>query len=282
MKKKYYPILIILSLSVLIVLSLVFIKSLNKNLSQAVAREDSINLRTEMYSIRANYPKDPFDRYGIIESFILYLVEAKKTEWQEGGDLYNKFKLESEQESSDSLASNKKGAPYQYLINYEEFNSNLIASKSYLFTISEIGPETRKESLQSFNFNEDGLINLSSIISIEQEKDEFNKNGDLERVPNNIALTYLLFQKSVLDPEQFPNSKEVSKGLGLDYLKADGLSLDLEKISDGEWQFYSNLNNFILSEQGINFYFPACVLRDCALGTSEISVTWEDLIDFAY
>ena len=282
MKKKYYPILIILSLFFLVIISLVFIKSLNKNLSQAVPQDDVINLRTDMYSIRAHYPKDALDKYDLMESFILYLIEAKKLEWQEGGDLYNKFKLEEEQGTLDNLASSKKGAPYQYLINYEKFSSNLIASNSYLFTISEISPEARKDSLQSFNFNEDGLISLSSIINIEQEKDEFNKNGNLERVPNNIALAYLFFQKSVLDPEQFPNSKEVSQGLGLDYLKADGLSLDFEKLADGEWQFYSNLANFILKDQGLDFYFPACALRDCALGTSKISLTWEDLVDFAY
>jgi hypothetical protein len=215
---------------------------------------------TEFYRIAAAYPLDPGDRDSIMPRIINKLVEDKKEEWKTGGEAYlNEQKLTHEM-------PDRSMPRYELNIAYEAIESARYQSRSYLFRIFEYtGGANGNTRVMSFNYDADGRLTLEDILQTQDGKD--------------IALSRLLADQALKDHPDF-NEEMLMDGLGLSYLKEDGLTLDKEKCKCDGFLFASNLQHFVLLDEGIRFYFDKYQIAPGAFGTPVVLISWKQLEPF--
>jgi hypothetical protein len=230
--------------------------------------EKTIEIKTDFYEITAKYPVEKLDKENLIKQFIDYQVEQKKEDWKEGGEIYNEEK-EVEKQFPD-----RPKMTYLFNVNYQKFESTDFGTVSYVLILEEYtGGANGNAKVQTFTFNKDGFVDINSILDLAGSvKDE---NGNT--LYNDLALTKKLQQKALTNPEEFPVEQILNEGLGLSYLKPDGVTLDHEKCMCDGWLYASNLQNFVVSNQGLTFYFNKYEITIGASGISSISLDWESL-----
>jgi uncharacterized protein YxeA len=232
--------------------------------------EKSISEETEFYKISAKYPVEPWDKDGVMEKFVKQQVETKREDWKVGGEAYNSEK-EIEKQYSD-----RPKMVYELNVFYDKFESRKMGTVSYLFRISEYtGGANANEVIQSFTFNKDGGTNVESFLNISDDQVVNNK-----KIPNDIALSQMILKKSQIDKDNFPDIDMVADGLGLSYLAADGVTLDHKKCNCNGYFYGSNLQNFIVSDEGLTFYFGKGEITARAMGVVGISFDWSELKPF--
>lgn len=192
---------------------------------------DKIKSKTEFYNIEARYPLEDLDKEGIMKSFVENLVQ------------------QAEEERVENQV-------YNLDINFSSLESKSKQSVSYLFIIKTYTNEDDiNERVKTFTFNQKGLIELDDFI----QELGFNNNQDDE-----LLLSRLLLKNSLLYPEVFSDFNLTAKGLGFTCLKDDAVSMDYEKCDT--WPFAANLENFVISDDGVIFFFDKCSVSDCSLG----------------
>jgi len=231
---------------------------LSENLNYS-AEEKLIEDTTDFYRITARYPVDALDKEGVMEEFVKYQVNQKKEDWKVGGEIYNQEK-EIEEDFPD-----RPKMVYSMDINYERYESVESEAVSYLFTIGEYtGGANGNARVQSFSFNQNGQILIEDIL-------------DLASNGNDIALSRVLLDKALSEPDKYPVADMVKEGLGLAYLKDDGITFDQEKCKCDGFLFASNFQNFVIKDDGITFFFSKYQITIGASGVADITLDWSEL-----
>lgn len=237
---------------------------------EVITGEKVIKEETDFYKISAEYPVESLDVDGVIEGFVEQQIKTKKKEWEVGGDAYNTEK-EVERQYPD-----RPKMTYELNIFYDRFESKKMGTVSYLFRISEYtGGANANEIIQAFTFGRNGLMDIESFIDIS----DYQINGN-EKIPNDIAVSQKILEAAKVDRDKVSDLDMVSDGLGLSYLKADGVSLDHEKCNCDGFFYGSNLQNFVVTDNGLIFYFDKGEIAARAVGVVGITLTWEELKPF--
>lgn len=213
---------------------------------------------TDFYTLYVEYPEDARDKDLAMQSFSSQLFKDKQEEWKEGGELYL--------EEQKITAAFPDRAPMRYTLHqdFQTFSDDSLKTVSYLFTVYEYtGGANGNVSCRSFVFSKDKKqIDIQDILDFNNYKD--------------IALSKVLAAKALADTTLFFKDF-VEPGLGIAYLKADGISLDQEKCQCDGFFYGSNFQNFVLSKDGITFYFDKYTIAPGAAGITNVHLTWAEL-----
>jgi len=261
MKKYIYVLISIL----LVILCLIFTShyiSKNKSVlveNNAESIESKIDDSNDFYTISASYPNENLDKNKVMEQFVKYQVGQKKEEWKIGGEIYNE-----EQKISKEFPDRPK-MKYEFNLSYKKYESSKFGTISYVFTTYEYtGGANGNIKVNTFTFNNDGQVLIDNILN-------FTDNN------NDIALTRVLAEKALSNKDDSFVKDMLYTGLGLDYLKADGITLDKNKCNCDGFFFPSNFQNFIIKDEGMTFIFNKYQISAGVAGTPEISLDWKNL-----
>lgn len=271
---------VVLPLLILIIILAVFggyfwhnrktVKVESKQQEAATTRpaEKNINEKTDFYSITAKIPVESLDKGSVMEQFVTHLVEQKKEEWKTGGQVYN------DEKDVEKQFPDRPKMVYTLDIAYQKFESQKMGSVSYVFTAGEYtGGANGNETVQTFSFNKSGQVGIESILNL---SGSFGTSGG-QTVYNDLALSKMLFNQALLNKDEFPDEKMLKDGLGLSYLKADGVTLNHAKCHCDGFLYASNLQNFAMTNEGITFYFNKYAITSGAAGIAEIALNWNSL-----
>ncbi|MFS0491235.1 RsiV family protein [Leadbetterella byssophila] len=216
---------------------------------------------TEFYTLHIEYPDDYRDVDGVMKTFSHEAFDKKKEEWKVGGELYNEEKKVSE------MFADRAYVKYAYHQEFESFLEDSLETISYLFTIYEYtGGANGNVITKTFTFNKDKkLVDIQDILDFNDYKD--------------IKLSRLLADKALSDTTLFFKDF-VEPGLGLAYLKGDGITLDHDKCNCDGYFFGSNFQNFVIRKDGITFYFDKYTLAPGAAGITKVHLSWDELTPY--
>lgn len=212
---------------------------------------------TDFYVITASYPLDPGDRDSIMPTIVNNLVDDKKEEWKTGGEAYQEEKKLTKEIPGKTMAR------YELNIAYESAESDHFQARSYLFRIFEYtGGASGNTRVMSFNYDNEGRLTLEDLLQTQDGKD--------------IAISKLLADQALKDHPDFPKDMLLD-GLGLSFLKEDGLTLDKEKCKCDGFLFASNLQHFMILDEGMRFYFNKYQIAPGVFGTPVVLLSWKQL-----
>jgi len=221
--------------------------------------ESKIEDLNDFYTISALYPNEILDKNKVIEAFVKNEVNQKKEEWKIGGEVYNE-----EQKTSKEFPDRPK-MKYEFNLSYKKYESSNLGTVSYVFTIYEYtGGANGNIRVNTFTFNNDGQVLIDNILN-------FTDNN------NDIALTKILAEKAMSNKDDSFIKDMLYTGLGLDYLKSDGITIDKKKCDCDGFFFPSNFQNFFIKDKGITFIFNKYQISAGVAGTPEISMDWDSL-----
>ena len=60
-------------------------KEITNNKIETIETKKNITETTDFYTIKAEYPIEPWDKDGVLEQFVKQIVDQKKEEWKIGG-----------------------------------------------------------------------------------------------------------------------------------------------------------------------------------------------------
>jgi hypothetical protein len=96
---------------------------------------------------------------------------------------------------------------------------------------------------------------------------------------NDLQLTKLLATKAATDTNTF-SAAMLNESFGLNFLKKDGVSLDTAKCKCNAFFFGSNLQCYVIRNEGIGFVFGKYVVGPGSSQTPEILLDWKTLAPF--
>lgn len=222
---------------------------------------ESILDTCDYYKIMASYPVTSLDSAGTMKEFVQYRVDQKKEEWKEGSEVYNQY------QEALKAAPERAGMKYEFNISYQEYLSKKQNTTSYVYTTYEFtGGANGTSLINTFSFTDKGrklviedILNLNDSTAIEVSR--------------------LLADKVLQDTARF-NRELLMDGLGLSFLKEDGFTLDKEKCKCDGFFYGSNLQNFIIQDEGISFIFNQYQIAAGSYGTPEIKLSWSELTPY--
>ncbi|MFA5166379.1 MAG: DUF3298 domain-containing protein [Candidatus Paceibacterota bacterium] len=272
--KKIISLLAILVLLIITTVVAMFFYSKNihtqtKPISQVA--DKTLIAKTDFYDIKVIYPAEPLDKNGIMEQFVKQQIEQRKEDWKIGGPAYN------DEKNIEKDFPDRPKMVYSLNIVYKKFTATNRGTVSYLFLIYEYtGGANGSEKVQTFTFNKNGQVAIESILDTSGYATMKGKN----KMPNDLALSYLLLEQAKNDKEIFPDINTVRDGLGLSYLKDDGITLDHKKCNCDGWLYASNLQNFVITDNGLTFYFDKLAITMGAAGSTAINLSWDELAPY--
>lgn len=220
--------------------------------------ERYINDTTDFYEISVKYPVLPADKNGDIEKYVKNVVSELKEDWKVGGEIYN-IEKEISREFPD-----RASIKYSLNIDYKAYTSvkdNM--SSCALYKYEYTGGANGNESVITFTFNDRGdTLDITDILDL-------NNNND-------IRISRLIAEKALNDRVKYDETM-LMQGLGLSFLKDDGVTIDYSKCNCDGFTFRSNLRNFVLTNDGIIFLFNKYQIAAGFIGIPEIKLTWEEL-----
>lgn len=231
---------------------------------------ETLDKSSDFYRISAKIPRESWDTKDEMRQFVYGLVQQREEDWKVGGAIY-----EEEKKIGKDFPDRPK-MTYSMNIAYQKIVSEKKETVSYVLLIGEYtGGANGSETVQTFTFDKNGRIGLESFVNISGEQ---LLNGKL--IPNDIVLSRLLLEKAAADTEHFPIKDMISNGLGLSYLKSDGVTLDLKKCNCNGFFYGSNLQQFAVTDEGMRFYFNKGAITAGAAGSVNILLDWESLKPF--
>ena len=221
--------------------------------------EKTISDTNSFYDLGAKYPSDPLDINNEIENFVNYKIKQKQDEWKIGGEIYN-----AEQEVAKQFPSREK-MTYTYDISYEKYESKDKGTVSYIFNTYEFtGGAHGVSVVNTFTFNKDGKVEIDEILNLA------NNNND-------IKLSKVLAENILAKGDDITTKDMLMEGLGLSYLKSDGITLDKAKCACDGFFFGSNFQNFYITNAGITFIFGQYEVAPGAAGNVSVLLDWNTL-----
>jgi hypothetical protein len=217
---------------------------------------------TDFYAITTVRPKESKDVNDVMAQYVDGLIAAKQTEWKIGGPIHL-----AEQEVSADFPDRPK-VTYVLDVRYSSTTSQKLGTVSYVFMITEMtGGANGNVAITTFTFDKNGQVAIDSILDYENGKD--------------IALTRLLAEVAVeQNPLAFQSRDQLMQGLGLAYLKSDGVTFDAVACGCDGFFFPSNFQNFSVTDSGLTFTFSKYAIAPGAVMTPEISLTWAQLAPY--
>jgi hypothetical protein len=251
----FYVLLVVLFTAGLFFLS--YQKSINNG---EFAKNNKISFTTDFYSIEASYPRESWDKNGVMKQMVDYMVNQKKEEWKIGSETYN-----AEQKIAKDFPDRPK-MKYELNISYVATSSPKMKTRSYVFSVYEFtGGAHGNTAITSFNFSKDSQLKVEDVIDFSQG--------------NYVSLAKVLKTKLLKSLEENTNESMVNDGLGLNFLKADG-TFDKEKCNCDGYYFPSNVQVFTIHDDGIKFIFAQYQVAPYAVGTPSVMLTWSELEKF--
>ncbi len=226
--------------------------------TQSTSTDIIINDTNDFYTITAELPREPKDTKDEMNKLFADIIKNKQEEWKIGGGLYiDEMKTRLDYPDRPVMK-------YELNIKYDRYESAKRDIVSYVFKSYEFtGGAHGGTGLFTFTFNKDGRLRIEQILNLTRE--------------NSIALTRILGERLKVSLGELYNEKFLSEGLGLAYIKEDG-TFDKTK-SDG-FDFISNFENFVVTDEGITFIFSQYQVGPYAAGMPEVLLTWEELGDY--
>lgn len=219
--------------------------------------EKKVTDNNEFYEISAKYPIDSRDTAKDVETFVLYKVKEKQQDWKIGGEIYN------EEKAITKLYPDRAKMVYIYDISYTAYESR--GTVSYVFTTYEFtGGAHGNSVVNTFTFNDEGKVEIEDILNLSENN-------------NDIKLSRILAKEIERSQGDMFIEDMMMDGLGLAYLKADGVTLDKEKCNCDGFFFGSNFQNFYLTDEGITFLFNQYQVAPGASGIVKATLDWETL-----
>lgn len=229
-----------------------------QNMSVDVSFEET----TDFYTITTVYPREARDTAGVMAEYVKGLVSAKQTEWKMGG--------ETQLAEAAVSAEFPDRSPVTYVLDvrYASSTSMKLGTITYVFLVSEVtGGANGNAVITTFTFTADGQVAIESIL-------DFANNND-------IALSKLMAEVAVIqNPKAFQDTDQLKEGLGIAYLKSDGVTLDTIACGCDGFFFGSNFQNFTVTDTGLTFTFSKYTLAPGAVMTPDISLTWAQLAPY--
>lgn len=215
---------------------------------------------TDFYHMSVEYPEEMWDYKHDMQRYVESVVAFHKRDWSPGGMHYEK------EMSFRNVHEEKEYPKRELYIRFQKFTSTLPDIHSYLFSayVTTHGANG-STSVAAFNFNQDGLIGFDDVFLITTDQE--------------IELARLLAVQTKDSVGVFDYS-QVRRGLGLDYILEDGVSLDSLEMKKNDFTFRKNLNAFVLADTGIHFHFDKYALAPGSSGTTSIFLNWEQLKPF--
>ncbi|MBX2952398.1 MAG: DUF3298 domain-containing protein [Leadbetterella sp.] len=213
---------------------------------------------TSFYSISVEYPEENRDKEQAMRAFVMDRYQAKKEEWKVGGPVYE------EERKVTRAFPDRAEIRYTFDMGFERFPADSLGTVSYLFTTYEYtGGANGNTFVNSYCFSKDKRqVKIEEILDFSAHKD--------------IRLSRVLAERALSDTTLFFKDF-VEPGLGLAYLKPDGVTLDKEKCQCDGFFFGSNFQNFVVEDRGLTFYFDKYTIAPGAAGITHITLSWEDL-----
>lgn len=228
----------------------------------AVSEDTLFEELTDFYTLTTVYPNDTRDKTEMMAAYVNGLITAKQTEWKQGGD------VEQVEAAISTEFPSRPKVTYVLDVRYSSTSSQKLGTVSYTFLVSEMtGGANGNAAVTTFTFDDAGVIAIDSILDYDNYKD--------------IALTRLLAEVAIKqNPEAFQSTDQLLQGLGLAYLKSDGVTFDSKACGCDGFFFPSNFQNFSLTDTGITFTFSKYAIAPGAVMTPDITLTWAELAPF--
>lgn len=265
MNKNTSKILVTLTVLVIVICAIYFLNKkevavvptpITSNVSKVT--EKKIEDKNEFYDISAIYPVDARDKDIAVEKFVTYKVNEKKEDWKIGGEAY------IEEKKIEKDFPDRPKMQYQYSVTYKKYESTRWNTVSYVFTTYEYtGGANGNITINTFTFNDKGVMNIDSILDFSNYKD--------------IALTKALADEIIKEGGDQASPDMVLDGLGFSYLKEDGKTIDKSKCQCDGFFFPSNFQNFVVEDGGLRFFFNKYQIAPGSAGTPEIILPWKFL-----
>lgn len=228
----------------------VFLSILSCNKSEKMEEEVGVKKYKQLidsadnYIITAKYPISVQDTANEVKKLVDIIISNEKEDWQN--------------------TSSKKNKKLHVNIDYEEFNSQKYATTSYLLKVSsKIGNKIESNNAWTIVFRNRKTVDIEYFLN------DFKDDSDLQ-------ITKLLSREAIRQNDKI-NKTLLDDGLGLSFLETDGQTLDREKFDGDGFFFGANLQNFIVENSGISFYFNEGEIAPESEGIQKISLTWEQL-----
>jgi hypothetical protein len=210
---------------------------------------------TDFYTLDAQYPSDPRDRNGIITTWAENIINKTQQDWKTGGEL---------QLSEAQLSVEFPDRPqmqYSLNIDYTRHESVKLGTVSYVMQNYEFtGGAHGNTGLKTFTFNDDGIIDLSAVLTINE-----TTSVNLANIIRN-TLTQSLGDMS--------DEGMIRDGLDCAYINdSDTQICDASALAQ-------NLQNFYITDTGITFIFGQYQVAAYAVGMPEVTLTWSELAPF--
>ena len=198
---------------------------------------------TANYLIKVNYPAEPQDKEEVMKKWVDLKLSDKKFEWK-------------------NLTTPRN----EYQINYSVVQSDSSQTVSYLMNEYEnTGGASGNQKVTSFSFRNKQLMDIQQILNFSGGKD--------------LQLTKMLAKKAASDTNTF-SAAMLNESLGLNFLKKDGVSLDTAKCKCNAFFFGSNLQCYVIRNEGIGFVFGKYVVGPGSSQTPEILLDWKTLAPY--
>jgi len=218
---------------------------INMNQPEAAAKTGGKQVidSTANYIIKVNYPEEPQDKELVMKKWVDLKLSDKKLEWK-------------------NLTTPRN----EYQINYNVVSSDSSKTVSYVMNEYEnTGGASGNQKVTSFTFRNNQLLDIQKILN-------FAGNND-------IKLTRLLAEKASKDTVTF-SPYMYNESFGLNFLQKDGVTLDKAKCKCDGFFFGSNLQCYVIRNEGIGFVFGKYVVGPGSSQTPEILLDWKTLEPF--
>lgn len=217
------------------------------NMSKQEAADKTVGKQvvdsTANYLIKVNYPAEPQDKEEVMKKWVDLKLSDKKFEWK-----------------------NITTPRNEYQINYSVVQSDSSQTVSYLMNEYEnTGGASGNQKVTSFSFRNNQLMDIQGILNF--------SNG------NDLQITKLLAAKAAADTNTF-SAAMLNESFGLNFLKKDGISLDTAKCKCDAFFFGSNLQCYVIRNEGIGFVFGKYVVGPGSSQTPEILLDWKTLTPY--
>lgn len=228
--------------------------------------EKTASSSTDFYNMSISYPKDILDKNNEIEKLVNDLVDKKKEQWKTGGNDYRDWQALIKEYPE------RKDMKNEFDVTYSSSTSQKLGVNSYIINTYEYtGGAHGGSKLYTFNFNKNGIIKIDDVLNIATSTNN---------IPNDISISKIIATGLTKFLGDYADEKMINDGLGLSYLKKDGKTLDKTKCNCDGFFYGSNLQNFILQNDGIKFIFDQYSVAAYAAGQPETVIKWKDLAPF--
>ena len=216
----------------------------------------------EFYDISAELPTEPWDKGGVMASYVNSVVDKAKSDWKIGGEAYK-----SEMQLTKDFVD-KTPMKYELSIDYEKYTSKKLGTVTYVFTTYEFtGGAHGNTDVNTFTFNQGGQMSIDNVLALA------DNNNDIE-----LSRAMLAKLPSILG--DYADKQMMEDGLGISYLKSDGITLDKQKCNCDGFFFGSNFQKFVMLDSGIKFIMGQYQVAPYVAGMPEVKFSWAELAKY--